>query len=183
MIDFKKEIIDKIIKAEGGYVNDPSDSGGETNFGITRKVAHESGYRGPMRDMPRQFAFDIYAARYWHSVRGDDLLVLSELVTAEIVDTTVLVGPGMAGSFLQRSLNVLNKGGSIYPDISVDRVVGSRTISALKSYLKNREENILVKILNTLQGMYLFELAERKEKDERFIYGWFKNRVFSRRTD
>ena len=29
------EIIEVVIKHEGGYVNDPNDLGGETNFGIT----------------------------------------------------------------------------------------------------------------------------------------------------
>lgn len=36
MANFKKEF-DKIILTEGGYVNDPDDSGGETYLGISRK--------------------------------------------------------------------------------------------------------------------------------------------------
>ena len=32
-----KEIISQVLKHEGGYVNDPTDMGGETNFGITKK--------------------------------------------------------------------------------------------------------------------------------------------------
>jgi len=35
----------------------------------------------------------------------------------------------------------------------------------------------LYKMLNALQGAYYIELAERREKDEDFIYGWFKHRV------
>ena len=31
------EIIEKILEHEGGYVDDPLDAGGETNFGITKK--------------------------------------------------------------------------------------------------------------------------------------------------
>ena len=34
---------------EGGYVNHPSDPGGETNHGVTIGRAREAGYRGPMR--------------------------------------------------------------------------------------------------------------------------------------
>ena len=40
----KTKIINEIIGVEGGYVNDPSDSGGETNFGITVAVARQFGY-------------------------------------------------------------------------------------------------------------------------------------------
>ena len=35
MADFKKAI-DKILVNEGGYVNDPTDKGGETKFGISK---------------------------------------------------------------------------------------------------------------------------------------------------
>ena len=49
----KDQIIDEIIRKEGGYVNDPADSGGETNWGITVNRARQSGYNGDMRTMPR----------------------------------------------------------------------------------------------------------------------------------
>ena len=32
-----KEIISQVLHHEGGYVNDPTDMGGETNFGITKR--------------------------------------------------------------------------------------------------------------------------------------------------
>ena len=37
-------------RAEGGFVDDPDDSGGATNWGITEKVARKQGYTGHMRD-------------------------------------------------------------------------------------------------------------------------------------
>ena len=60
----KTKIIDAIIDREAGYVNDPSDSGGETNWGITKHTALLNGYSGEMVNMTRDQAFDIYSAIY-----------------------------------------------------------------------------------------------------------------------
>ncbi len=173
----KQRVINKIIEVEGGYVNDPADSGGETNYGITIRVARSYGYTGAMVDLPRQTAFDIYADRYWGAVCGDQLQKLSESICEEVVDTSVNMGPGRAGKFLQRSLNVLNNRTKLYPDLKVDGQIGRNTIKALKLYLKYRDESALHKALNSLQGAFYITLAERREKDERFVYGWFMNRI------
>lgn len=173
----KERIINAIIDVEGGYVNDPNDSGGETNFGITVAVARANGYNGAMRNLPRSVAFDIYLAKYWDAVKGDDLVKLSEHVAEEVVDTSVNMGPKRAGKFLQRALNSLNNQAKLYPDLAVDGAIGPATVSALRGYLAERNELVLSRALNCLQGAYYIDLAERREKDERFVYGWFKNRV------
>lgn len=177
MNNLKTEIIGEIIHIEGGFVDDPADSGGATNYGITEAVARQNGYHGHMRDLPEQVAFDIYVDRYWHSVCGDDLAALSENVAREVVDTAVNMGVARAGGFLQRALNVLNDRGTLYADLVVDGAIGPRTIEALGQYLATRNELALSRALNCLQGAFYIELAERREKDERFVYGWLVNRV------
>lgn len=173
----KNKIINEIIRIEGDYVDDPQDSGGETKYGITNGVAYANGYRGELRDMPRAEAFNIYAVKYWDAVRADDLLALSLAVTEEVVDTSVNMGPNRAGKFLQRALNALNDRAKLYPDIKIDGSIGPATISTLHMYLRKRDAETLVKMLNCMQGSFYVVLAERREKDEQFIYGWFKNRV------
>lgn len=173
----KQSVIDHIISVEGGYVDDPSDSGGETNYGITVAVARASGYNGSMKEMPRYVAEGIYADKYWNSVKADQISRLSEKVAEEVVDTGVNMGVGRAARFLQRSLNVLNHQSRLYADLVVDGSIGPATLTALGGYLGSRDEDTLVKMLNCLQGAFYVELTERREKDERFIYGWFKNRV------
>jgi lysozyme family protein len=177
MSHLKEKIINEIIRVEGGYNNDKDDSGGETNWGITESEARSFGYTGSMRDMPREVAFDIYSARYWDAVRGDNLSALSERIVEEVVDTGVNMGVNLAGKFLQRSLNVLNNREEYYRDIVVDGLIGSGTMATLETYLSKRDEDTLVKMLNCLQGAFYVELAERREKDEKWISGWFKNRV------
>lgn len=177
MGNVKRKIIDEIIRVEGGHVNDPDDSGGETNFGITVATARAHGYTGAMRDLPRGVAFDIYAARYWDAVRGDELAQLSEIVAEEVVDTAVHMGPKRAATFLQRALNVLNVDGRLYSDLVVDGIIGPVTVGTLAEFLTHRTELVLSRGLNCLQGAAYIELAERRPKDQRFVYGWLKNRV------
>lgn len=172
-----RDIINRIIEVEGGYVNDPSDSGGATKYGVTEDVAVAYGYTGDMQDLPRSVAFEIYKKRYWDAVRGDDLAALSGAVAAEVVDTGVNMGQSRAVKFLQRALNVLNVGGELYDDLEPDGLAGPITVQALREYLAERDESALLKALNCLQGAYYIELAERREKDERFVYGWLTHRV------
>jgi lysozyme family protein len=107
------DTITALIQREGGYTNNPDDKGGETNFGITAAVARAFGYTGPMGSMTQQVARDIYAQRYWHQPRFDDVDMVSELVAEELLDTGVNMGTATAGKFLQRALNVLNQGDKI----------------------------------------------------------------------
>lgn len=170
-------IINEIIRVEGGYTDDPTDSGGQTNYGITKEVALANGYTGHMKDMSVEFARSVYRNKYWHPIGGEDVLNLSEVVAAEMMDTGVNMGPSRAVRFLQRALNTFNKNETLYPDLEVDGGMGPNTLSALRDYLQTREEGVLVKMLDCLQGAKYVRLAEERKKDERFIYGWFKNRI------
>lgn len=176
----KKEIIGKIIQVEGGYVDDPDDSGGETNFGITVEVARENGYAGPMIDMDLGVAVSIYEALYWDKLELDVIHHQAPAIAEELMDTGVNMGTARAAKFLQRSLNVLNKKGASYPDITVDGGIGQQTIQCFNSCLDirgPRGATVLLRMLNALQGAFYVELAERRERDEKFIFGWFLNRV------
>jgi lysozyme family protein len=173
----KQKIVNSIIAREGGYVNDPNDSGGETNFGITVKVARENGYTGKMIDMLRAVAEEIYGKQYWDAVQGDQLVFLSEKIADEVTDTAVNMGVHRAATFLQRALNVLNDNGKHYENVTVDGNIGAKTLDAVYQYLLRRDEIVLLRVLNSLQGAFYVDLAERREKDKSFIYGWFKHRV------
>ena len=173
-----EKIIDDVIAAEGGYVNDPKDPGGETMYGITIATARENGYFGPMSAMPEDVARGIYRKRYVSAPGFDRVLSRSEAIGAELIDTGVNMGPAVASRFLQRSLNVLNDGR--FADVTVDGVIGPASLRALDAYLAWRGidgEIQLLKLLNALQAVRYVEIAEARPESERFVYGWIKNRV------
>lgn len=61
-----------LIGNEGGYVNNPADPGGETNFGITARVARANGYAGPMKSLSLETAKAIAKAVYWDPLHLDE---------------------------------------------------------------------------------------------------------------
>ena len=176
----KTQVIDSVIGKEGGYVNNPDDKGGPTKWGITQAVARAHGYQGNMKDLSRDQAVQIFEADYWYGPRFDQIAQVSESIAAELMDTGVNMGPSVPSKWLQRWLNAFNIKGTLYPDMSVDGNIGPRTISALTLFLKKRGkegEAVLLKALNASQGARYLELAEGREANESFIYGWLKERV------
>lgn len=175
-----QDAIEKVLGDEGGYVNDPRDSGGETNWGITVAVARAYGYTGPMRTMTRDQAKAIYLQKYWHSQRLDQIADLAPSVAFEIFDTGVNQGETVGAKYFQRALNVLNKNGAMYSDVSADGRIGPMTVAAFKEYMQQRGSKgavVMLRALNALQGEFYISLAEQRPKDEAFVYGWLLNRV------
>lgn len=176
-----KIIIDAILKIEGEkFTDDPSDSGGATKWGVTEKVAREYGYYGDMRDLTRVEAGRIFYTRYLVKIRYETLLHYSRLIADEMADTSINMGHERAIEFLQRSLNIYNNRGTLYPDTEVDGIMGEHTLHCLSEYISFRGDEgirVLYSTLNSLQGAFYVELAERREKDEKYTYGWHKNRV------
>lgn len=179
MTNLRDRMINEVIRIEGGYSDNPADSGGETNYGITHRVARGYGYYGKMIDLPRKTAFEIYVDRYWVSIHGKEMVEISEMVTEEVLDTSINMGVSCAGKFLQRALNALNDSEDLYTDLVVDGNIGAATIRGFQLFMlsRNEDEEVLTKVLNCLQGAKYVTLVESHEKNEEFFYGWIKNRV------
>jgi len=180
MSDAFTAALQQSLGIEGDFSDDPADSGGATRFGITEAVARRHGYTGLMRELPPDTARAIYRADYWDAQSLDAVAILSWRIAFEIFDTGVNMGTSQSGEFLQMALNALNRRATDYDDLEVDGEIGSKTLDALTAYIHRRGkggETVLLRALNALQGAGYIELAERREKDERFVFGWFLHRV------
>jgi lysozyme family protein len=176
----KDQIFEAIVGREGGFVNNPDDRGGPTRWGVTEKVARAHGYQGDMRELPRETALAIFDADYWTGPRFDQVHAVSERIAEELCDTGVNMGPGVQAKMLQRWLNVFNLKGVLYPELVADGQIGPRTLVALKAFLAKRDsegEAVMVRALNCSQGGRYLELAEQREANEAFVYGWMLSRV------
>lgn len=172
--------IKDVIEREGDYVDHPNDRGGPTRWGITEVVARAFGYDGPMQELPQDTAQAIYRRRYWDEPGFGKIAKVSEAIADELFDTGVNMGTGKAGEFLQRTLNVLNLRGKLYPDLAVDGRIGSMTVAALKKLIDYRGpegELVVLRLLNAQQAARYMDIAESNESQESFMYGWIRTRV------
>lgn len=173
-------IIDAILVAEKGFVDNPADRGGPTNHGITEAVARKNGYDGPMQDLPVSLAREIYRRRYIAEPKFDLVALIDADIGAELIDTGVNMGPAHPAMFLQRWLNAFNDAGSRYADLFVDGRIGQVTLDALRAFLKWRGAEgrmVMLRALNSLQAVRYLEIAERDPSQRTFAYGWVRGRV------
>lgn len=149
-----QQIFDRLIGHEGGYVNDPQDPGGETNWGVTKRTAMANGYTGNMKTMTRQQAYEIYRRAFWLRYNCEQM---PDAVAYQFFDAAVNHGFGNASRMLQRAVGVLDDG-----------IIGKYSLEAI-----NR--NPISDTLMVLNGERL-NFYTRLKNFDRFGKGWV-NRV------
>lgn len=107
---------EKLLGHEGAYVNHRDDPGGETMWGITKRVAVENGYTGDMRQLPVDSARAIYKSMYWDALQAE---LLPADIRYIVFDGAVNSGIVQSAKWLQRACGVNDDG-----------VIGPQTIRA-----------------------------------------------------
>ena len=165
-----------VVAVEGGYVNDPRDPGGETNKGITKKVAVGNGYVGPMRTIPDEVVHSIYFNQYLVAPGYEPLIAIDAAVTEELFDTTVNMGPARPGRWFQRAINE-----QCGTRLVVDGRVGPATRAAFASCQRTvGAAELCVATLGHLDGEQRAEydrLVRVNPVLKRFHRGWIAHRI------
>ena len=185
MADFIKAY-SKLLPVEGGYVNDPDDTGKETYKGISRKwhpswagwkmIDQYKGISGFPARLSRDLTLqkmvqDFYEAEYWNKIMGK--YIPHQEVADELFDTAVNMGTGVAIQFLEASLNLLNRNGTLFPDVKPDAVMDHATIQRLNA-LPYSDAPFLLRALNAYQAARYISICEKNPTQEKFFRGWIK---------
>jgi lysozyme family protein len=169
-------MIASVIAVEGGYVNHPADPGGETNMGITKRIAVANGYVGPMRALPRGIAESIYYDRYLVAPGYAALISIDAAVTEELFDTSVNMGPARPSTWFQRSTNAL-----CGTTLTIDGQLGPSTAAAYRScQAKLGAVPLCIATLGILDAWQSGEYARligANPKLQAFQKGWQANRI------
>lgn len=146
----------EILRHEGGYVDHPSDPGGATNMGITRKTLARWRKVTPWTDLPkaavaaltRNEAALIYRANYWNTAKAGSM---PSGVDLALFDFAVNSGPDRAVRVLQAALGV-----------AADGEIGPVTLAAVEAADPRRLINALCdRRLSFLQRLTSFAVFGR----------------------
>ena len=156
MID---QILDEVIRREGGYVHDPVDRGGPTKYGITQRTLRA--WRGQavtaedVRRLTRDEARAIYQRRY---VDEPGFATLPDPLRAQVVDDGVLSGPRQAVKDLQRAI-----GG-----VTVDGTLGPQTRAA---FARRGVAAVHARLIQ-VRAARIGRIVHRDPSQARFLTGW-----------
>lgn len=146
-------IIPIILKREGGYVNDPKDSGGETKFGISKRAYPNE----DIKNLTIERAKEIYYQDYWKPLNLH--LLNSGFLAIHVFDMAVNAGRKTAVKMLQRIIKT-----------TVDGAIGFNTARAANNTVGVVENYIIAR------ENYYKNLVIKRPKNAKFLKGWL-NRV------
>lgn len=161
-----REIATEIVAREGGFVNDPDDPGGATNYGVTIHTLRRLGIdvtkdsRIDMADVkaltPAQ-AVEIYLRHYYE---GPGIAALPEALQASVFDMYVNAG-GNAVKILQRLLS--DMGFACDPD----GVLGPQTIRAAQMAFEAAPSH-LADAYGIARRNYYYALADKRPASRKY---------------
>lgn len=174
-----RAIAEEIVVREGGYVNDPDDPGGATNFGVTihtmRRLGLDLDRDGDVdvqdvKLLTRDQAVDIFVRHYFHNPRID---MLPDALHATVFDMYVNAG-GNAVKILQRLLAEFQE------PVAVDGAIGPQTAGAT-GRAHTRAGDYLVDAYGIARRNYYFRIGDRRPRSRKYARtraggkgGWIK---------
>lgn len=160
-----------LLKLEGGYVNHPSDPGGETNWGITDRLDGKidgkidiDGDGKPdttVKNLKSEEAKIIYKRLFWDKLKADD--IKSQSVAEILFDFAVNSGVTLASKKIQYLVKV-----------SQDGIIGNKTIEAINKL----DPKSLFNSIKEIRIKYYKDIILNNPKLKIFEKGWM-NRINS----
>jgi len=161
-----QEIARDIIAREGGYVNDPDDPGGATNFGVTIHTMRRLGLdlngdgtvdTDDVRRLTRDHAEAIFIEHYFEQPK---INALPQVLHASVFDMYVNAG-SHAVKILQRLFNEMRIA------VTVDGVIGPQTIAAAQQAVA-AAPNHIADAYGIARRNYYYALADSRVASRKY---------------
>lgn len=174
-----RQIATEIVAREGGFVNDPDDPGGATNFGVTIHTMRNLGLDldrdgsisvSDVRALTRDQAIEIFEKHYFEKPL---IAMLPHVLHATVFDMYVNAGSN-AVKLLQRLVRDMGH------NVVVDGVLGPKTIGAVQAAFLSAPDH-LVDAYGIARRNYYFRIADRRAASRKYARaraggkgGWIK---------
>lgn len=167
------DILDEVLRSEGGFVEDPADPGGATNHGISLRYARGVGLdndgdgdtdRDDILSVTADQARGLYRDDFWVRPGLDRL---PGEIQPVMVDWAVNSGPPRPIMAMQRVINLADIGHTL----DDDGVMGPKTRRAAEQAQSEMGPFFNNAIVDERIGFYQ-QLVENRPESERFLRGW-----------
>lgn len=162
----------KTLAHEGGYVNDPDDSGGETYKGVARAMhkdwtgwaiidaaKNDSTFPKNLDDNEKlnEAIQDFYEKKFWNPIKATD--IQSQLVAESIFDFGVNAGVKTSAKLAQKVVGVVQDGW-----------VGPITLRALNSFNKKH----FLSAFTVEKIRRYVEIIKLRPVMKKYLHGWIR---------
>ena len=151
-------IIPHIKKWEGGFSNDPSDSGGATMMGVTLATYRQYfGSYKTVEDLKKITDYEwllIFRVGYWDKLKGDQ--ITNQSIAQLCADMCWMSGTTTALKKIQAALG-----------LKADGIIGNKSLAALNASDTQKTFNTLWNMRKT----WLEQIA-KKGSNYKFLKGW-----------
>lgn len=177
-----EKALEVVLKHEGGYVNNPSDAGGATNYGVSLRFLLEHLELGDfdhdgdvdiedIKNMKKTDAIKVYQSQWWDKFKYGS--IVDQTIATKICDLSVNMGAKRAHILTQTALNK-----TFGLKLTCDGVLGPATIGVINNCTDGDQEQLLLTaICNEAWGFYQRIIAKNPSQVV-FAKGW-KNRAFA----
>jgi len=168
-----ENILDEVLRSEGGFVEDPADPGGATNHGVSLRYARGVGLdndgdgdtdRDDILLVTAEQARDLYRDDFWS---GPGINRLPGEIQPVMVDWAVNSGTPRPIMAMQRVINAAQIGF----DLDDDGVVGPKTRRAAEAAQSEMGPFFNNAIVDERVAFYR-RLVESRPASQRFLRGW-----------
>lgn len=166
------DVLGLVLKNEGGLVNDPSDRGGLTNFGITIRsfcvflypskdpniLSQDPEIRRKLKNITIDEVKKFYKEMYWDRIHGDEMLRDMSFI---LFDQAINRGVATTVKALQSFLN-----------ISGDGIMGPETLEAIKLQFNSGNSRKKIQQFIFLLQLRYINIVKNDISQLKFLSGW-----------
>lgn len=156
-----------VLRHEGGLVDDKSDRGGITKYGISYRYLRGLDARvvpSTIKNLTLQQAKDIYHTQWWDKYHFGSLN--NQAIATKAFDYSVNMGKGPAIKLLQIASNQVGGTGT-----TVNGELDNQTINHINSLNNTQSHQLLYAYENVVSNHYI-QIAKAIPNDKKFLHGW-----------